>query len=157
MTPRVLADLIAHHAAALVLFARQWCDCPEDAVQEAFCNLARTPRPDDPVAWLYRVVRNAAVDAGRSARQRARRERVAARPVLWFAETDIDGLDAGAAVAALEALAPGPREVIVARLWGGLTLEQAGVAAGCSVSTAHRRYEAGIAALRERLGAACPK
>lgn len=157
MTPRVLADLLADHAAALVLFARQWCDCPEDAVQEAFCKLARAAPPADPVAWLYRVARNAALDAGRSARQRVRRERAAARPVLWFAEGGVDGLDAATAVAALESLAPDLREVIVARLWGGLTLDQAAVAAGCSVSTAHRRYEAGIAALRERLGVACPK
>jgi DNA-directed RNA polymerase specialized sigma24 family protein len=157
MTPRALADLIADHAAALVLFARQWCDCPEDVVQEAFCKLARASPPDDPAAWLYRVARNAALDAGRSARQRVRREQAAARPVLWFAEGAVDGLDAGTAVAVLESLAPEMREVIVARLWGGLTLEQVAEAAGCSVSTAHRRYEAGIAALRERLGVACPK
>ena len=157
MTPRVLADLIADHAAALVLFARQRCDCPEDVVQDAFCKLATAAPPDDPAAWLYRVVRNAALDAGRSTRRRARREQAAARSVRWFAESEIDGLDAGAAVAALESLAPEMREVIVARLWGGLTLEQIAAAAGCSVSTAHRRYEAGIAALRERLGVACPK
>jgi RNA polymerase sigma factor (sigma-70 family) len=157
MTPRVLANLIADHAAALVLFARQLCDCPEDVVQDGFCKLATSAAPDDPVAWLYRVVRNAAIDAGRSTRQRAKREQVAARSVLWFAESAVDGLDAETAVAALEALAPEMREVIVARLWGGLTLDQIAIAAGCSVSTAHRRYEAGIAALRERLGVACPK
>lgn len=158
MTPRLLADLIAAHAAALVLFARQWCASPEDVVQEAFCKLVvlRTP-PDDPAAWLFRVVRNAAIDAGRSDRRRVRREQSAARPVHWFAEPEVDGLDAEAAVAALEALPPDQREVIVARLWGGLTLEQIAAAAGSSVSTAHRRYEAGVAALRERLGVTCPK
>jgi RNA polymerase sigma-70 factor (ECF subfamily) len=156
MTPRVLADLIADHAAALVLFARQWCACPEDVVQEAFCKLVRvrTP-PADPAAWLFRAVRNAAIDAGRVARRRARREQSAARPEQWFADPEADGVDA--AVAALAALPAGQREVIVARLWGRLTLEQAAAAAGCSVSTAHRRYEAGIQALRERLGVTCPK
>jgi len=158
MTPRQLAELIAAHAAALVLFARQWCDSPEDVVQEAFCKLATTGQsPDDPAAWLFRVVRNAAIDAGRSARRRVKREQSAARPVRLFAEPEIDGLDAEAAVAALESLPPELREAIVARLWGGLTLEQVAAAAGCSVSTAHRRYEAGIAALRERLGVTCPK
>jgi RNA polymerase sigma-70 factor (ECF subfamily) len=156
MTPRQLADLIAAHAAALVLFARQWCDSPEDVVQETFCKLVRlrTP-PADPAAWLFRAVRNAAIDAGRVTRRRARREQSAARPEQWFTEAEVDGLDA--AVAALESLPPEQREVIVARLWGGLTLEQAAAAAGCSVSTAHRRYEAGIQALRERLGVTCPK
>jgi DNA-directed RNA polymerase specialized sigma24 family protein len=47
--------------------------------------------------------------------------------------------------------------VIVARLWGGMTLEQVAAVAGCSLTTAHRRFEAGIAALRERLGVTCPK
>ena len=157
MTPSVLADLIADHAAALVLFARQWCDCPEDVVQDAFCKLVTTSWPDDPGAWLYRVVRNAAIDAGRSTRRRVKREQVAARSVRWFAECEIDGLDAESAVAALESLDPEMREVIVARLWGGLTLEQIASATGCSASTAHRRYEAGITALRERLGVTCPK
>jgi RNA polymerase sigma-70 factor (ECF subfamily) len=156
MTPRQLADLIATHAAALVLFARQWCDCPEDVTQEAFCKLVglRAP-PNDPAAWLFRAVRNAAIDAGRMKRRRTKREQSAARPEQWFAEAEAEGGEV--AVAALQSLAPEQREVIVARLWGGLTLEQAAAAAGCSVSTAHRRYEAGIQALRERLGATCPK
>ncbi|HXD87998.1 MAG TPA: sigma-70 family RNA polymerase sigma factor [Urbifossiella sp.] len=157
MTPRLLANLIADHGAALVLFARQWCDCPEDAVQDGFCKLAAAAVPDDPAAWLYRVVRHAAIDAGRSQRRRAIRERTAARSVRWFVEPEIDGLDAEAAIAALESLPAELREAIVARLWGGLTLEQLAEMAGCSISTAHRRYEAGIAALRERLGVECPK
>ncbi|MDB5307321.1 MAG: sigE 8 [Gemmataceae bacterium] len=158
MTPRQIADLTAAHAAALVLYARQWCDTPEDVVQDAFCKLVvpGTP-PADPTAWLFRVVRNAAVDAGRSARRRVRREQAAARPVRWFVEAEVDGLDAETAVSALESLPPDLREVIIARLWGGLTLEQIATAAGCSVSTAHRRFEAGIAALRERFGVPCQK
>ena len=41
--------------------------------------------------------------------------------------------------------------MIVARLWGGLTFEEVGRLAGCSPPTAHRRYQAGLAELRERL------
>ena len=156
MTPRQVASLIDAHAAALRLYARQWTVAPDDAVQEAFGRLMTTT-PDDPVAWLYRVTRNAAIDAGKAESRRKRREQVAAKPERWFAEAARDGLDAATAVAALEALPAELREVIVARLWGGLTLDQIAVASGCSVSTAHRRYEAGVAALRERLGVACPK
>lgn len=155
MTPRQLADLIALHGPALVLFARQWCDGPEDVVQEAFVKLAVVRPPDDPLAWLYKVVRNAALDAGKAARRRAARERSAARPERWFAEPAVDGLDAAAAVDALEALPDDLREVIVARLWGGLTFDQIGAAAGYSVATAFRRFEAGLAALRGRLGVRC--
>ncbi len=157
MTVRPLAELIDRHAAALALFARQWCAVPDDVVQDAFCRyVVQSPPPNDPAAWLFRVVRNLAMDAGKAERRRRAREGRVAK-AEWFAEREIDGLDAEAAVAALEALPAEPREVIVARLWGGLTLEQVAAATGCSVSTAHRRYETGIAMLRERLGVACPK
>jgi RNA polymerase sigma factor (sigma-70 family) len=158
MTASETAGLIAAHAAALTLFARQWCDSPEDAVQEAFCKLVRLGvPPTDPHAWLFQVVRTTAIDIGRSNRRRQNREAVTARPERWFAETTVEGLDADTAVAALEALPAEQREVIVARLWGGMTLEQIAEVAGCSITTAHRRFEAGIQALRERLGVACPK
>jgi RNA polymerase sigma factor (sigma-70 family) len=158
MTARQIAELIASHAAALALFARQWCDSPEDAVQDAFCKLVRQPvQPGDPVAWLFKVVRTTAIDRGRADRRRAKREERSAKPERWFAETESEGMDAEVAVAALEALPAELREVIVARLWGGMTLEQITGVAGCSLTTAHRRFEAGIAALRERLGVECPK
>ena len=59
MAPDFLSQLLDNHSAALVLYARQWCVVPEDVVQEAFLKLAtqRSP-PEQPVAWLYRVVRN---------------------------------------------------------------------------------------------------
>jgi RNA polymerase sigma factor (sigma-70 family) len=157
MTPTDLARLIDSHAAPLVLYARQWCDVPEDVVQEAFLKLVRHDRPpEDPVAWLYRVVKNGAIDASKIARRRHRRESAAAQPARWFVEPEVDGLDAETAVAALERLAPEQREVIVARHWGGLSFEQIAVAAGCSASTAFRRYSAGVEILRELLGVPCP-
>src|SRR5205814_8460854 len=130
-----LADLIDGHAAALVLFARQWCTAPEDVVQDTFCKLAaQSAPPNDVVAWLYRVVRNAALDAGRADRRRQRREAAVARPVQWFDEAAIDGLDAARAVAALESLAAEQREVVIARRRGGVALEKIAAVVGCSVS-----------------------
>jgi RNA polymerase sigma factor (sigma-70 family) len=158
MTASETADLIAAHAAALTLFARQWCNCPEDAVQDAFCKLVRLPTPpNDAHAWLFRVVRTTAIDLGRSAQRRHSREAAIARPESWFVETEVDGLDAEAAISALESLPAEQRELIVSRLWGGMTLDQLADVAGCSTSTAFRRYEAGIQALRERLGVTCLK
>jgi RNA polymerase sigma factor (sigma-70 family) len=158
MTAIQTAELIAAHAAALILFARQWSDSPEDAVQEAFCKLVRlrTP-PTDPIAWLFKVVRTTAIDLGRSARRRQSREAATARPEQWFEEAEVEGLDAEAAIAALESLPEEQREAIVGRLWGGMTLEQCASVAGCSISSAHRRFEAGIQSLRERLGVTCQK
>lgn len=141
------------HAAQLMLYARQWTDAPEDAVQEAFLKLVgQRVAPDDPLAWLYRVTRNLALDAGKSRRRRQHRETVAARSPTWFVETAVAGLDADAAVAALERLPADQREVIVARLWGGLSFEQIASIAGCSASSAHRRFGAGIETLRRLLG-----
>jgi RNA polymerase sigma factor (sigma-70 family) len=158
MTGPEVASLIDAHAAALRLFARQWCESPDDAVQDAFCKLVTCPIvPDDAAAWLFRTVRNAAIDRGRADARRKRRERLSAKPERWFEERAIAGMDAAVAIAALDALPGEQREIIVARLWGGLTLEQAAAAAGCAVSSAHRRYEAGIEALRERLNVPCPK
>jgi RNA polymerase sigma-70 factor (ECF subfamily) len=158
MDARRLAELIDAHASTLVLYARQRCATPEDVVQDAFCKLAAARSwPGDPAAWLFRVVRNAAIDAGRSERRRQLREVSVARPERWFVEPAIEGLDADMAVAALEGLPAEQREAIVARLWGGLTFEQFGQVAGCSASSAHRRFEAGIEALRKKLGESCPR
>ena len=157
MSPTNFARLIDAYAAPLVLYARQWCDAPEDVVQEAFLKLVRQSRPpEDAAAWLYRVVRNGAIDAVKMARRRQHRESAAARPVRWFVEPEVDGLDAETAVAALERLAPEVREVIVARFWGGLSFEQIALVAGCSASTAFRRYSAGVQDLRDKLGVICP-
>jgi len=152
-----LTALIDAHAGPLVLYARQWCGAPEDVVQDAFLKLVCQARPPrDSVAWLYRVVRNGALDAAKLARRRHQRESAAARSVRWFVEPEVDGLDAETVVAALERLVPELREVIVARHWGGLSFEQIAEVAGCSARTAFRRYTAGIDDLREHLGVICP-
>ena len=80
-TADVLGRLFDRYAASLALFARQWCHCPEDVVQEALIELAAQARmPDDPAAWLYRVVRNKAITALRSRQRRRRHETALADP-----------------------------------------------------------------------------
>jgi RNA polymerase sigma factor (sigma-70 family) len=157
MGPEHLGRLVERHAAALVLYARQWCAAPEDVVQEAFLKLvAQRPPPDNPLPWLYRVVRNGALTTVRTQRRRHRHEAAAAaRAPAWFV-ADTELIDVEAATAALGALPLDEREVIVAHLWGGLSFEQIADVAGCSSSTAHRRYVAGLATLRERLRIPCP-
>ena len=154
MTASQLTEWIDAHAGALTLFARQHCCDPEAVVQDAFCKLARSRNAViDPVAWLYRVVRNGAIDAGKAERRRKKRESQRAKPEAWF---DGDSADADEAVIALQALPPDQREVIVLRIWSGLKLEQIASACDCSVSSVHRRYETGLQTLRERLGATWP-
>src|SRR6266542_5065648 len=114
MAPEQLGRLVDQHAAALVLYARQWCAAPEDVVQEAFIKLlAQKTPPSHPVAWLYRVVRNAALSAARSARRRKQHETAAAgRTPPWFAAPDPSGLDAAEATDDLQRLPLDQREII---------------------------------------------
>lgn len=159
MGPDQLAELVDRYAAALVLYARQWCATPEDVVQTAFLKLVRigTP-PDNLLPWLYRVVRNGAIDASRAARRRTRYETAAADSApKWFSPSyDPTGLDAKAAAASLATLPAETREIIVAHLWGGLTFEQIAQAVGSSAATCYRRYAAGLETLRQKLGAERP-
>ncbi len=158
ITREAVTRLWDDHSAALVLYAQQWCDTPEDVVQEAFLLLVRqVVAPENPVGWTYRVVRNRAINASRSSGRQARREAAVAHPGQpWFETADGDRLDAAAATDALKQLPRDQREVIVARLWGGLSFEEISRLTGSSTSTAYRRYQQGLSALRERLGVACP-
>jgi RNA polymerase sigma-70 factor (ECF subfamily) len=153
--PELLGRLLDEHGDALTLYARGWCEAPEDVVQDALVQLMRQPRlPERVVPWLYRVVRNGAISASRAAGRRRRHEALAGRrDEIWFVLAPGERLDAVAATRALQELSEEQRETIVARLWGGLTFEDIAELTGASSSTAHRRYEAGLAALRERLGA----
>ena len=155
--PELLGRLFDAHAAALRLYACQWCDGTEaeDVVQEAFLSLARQAGvPDQIAAWLHRVVRNAAISAGRSRIRRQKREARASSDEAWFSSVD-DQLDARSATRLLAEIELDCREVIVARLWGGLTFDQIARLQSCSLTTAHRRYQQGLAQLHERLERPC--
>jgi len=155
ITADILTRLLDEHGSALVLYARQWCDAPEDVVQEAVLQLVRQPAaPENLAGWMYQVVRNLALNASRASHRRARHEAEAAflrEP--WFTTSADDRLDAAAAAEALSALPIEERETIVARLWGGLSFEEIARLTGSSTSSVHRWYHQGLAALRERLGA----
>lgn len=155
--PDRLVRLLDNHAAALELFAAQWTDQPADIVQEAFLRLAeQSPIPDRILAWLYRVVRNTALSAARSESRRVRHERAAAefRPP-WFRDNGQNAIDAQAATQALRELPAEQREIVVARIWGGLSFEEIGRLVGVSSSTAHRRYLRALGQLRKQLGVTC--
>jgi RNA polymerase sigma-70 factor (ECF subfamily) len=149
--------LLDRHAAALELYAGQLCDCPEDVVQEALIQLVgQATTPADVVAWLYRVVRNKALNASRAAKRRRRREADAAEQrVACLHGSEL--IDAEAVAAALATLSGEQREVLVAHVWGELPFEQIGQMMDTSASTAHRQYQAALSRLRERLGVSCPQ
>ena len=152
LEPTVLGQLYRQHAPALRLYARQWAGSAEDdLVQDAFVSLAQqSPPPERILPWLYRVVRNGALSSQRAAGRRRQRERRAGTPEAWFSPVD-DQLDAAEATRLFAELEVELREVIVAKLWGGLTFEDIAQLVGCSLATAQRRYQTGLARLRERL------
>ena len=151
--PRRLVRLLDDRAAALELYAAQWTECPADVVQEAFIRLAaQTQIPENVVPWLYRVVRNMAISARRSTNRRRRHEAAAAsQSESWFLRSDGDEIDARAAAKAVGELEDNLREVVVARIWGGLTFDEIAELVDASSSTVHRRYEAALQQLRTRI------
>jgi RNA polymerase sigma-70 factor (ECF subfamily) len=158
MELRRLTEQIAPRSAGLCLYARQWLDAAaaEDVVQQALVSLlSMSTVPTDPVAWMYRVVRNAALDEAKARRRRRTRERESAQ-VEWFMPTTDGVLDAATAQRALQHLPAEFREVILLRIWGELGFASIASVLGCSVSTAHSRYAAALSALRIRLEKSCP-
>ena len=150
-----LAQRVMERSGSLALYARQWvadAASAEDAVQEALTSLlAQRQPPNDPLAWMYRAVRNAAIDQSRSTSRRRRREQVIAGARREWFESSPDALiDARTAEAALSQLPPPSREIVVLRIWGELGFAQIADVMQMSLSTVHDRY---VAALRQMRGA----
>lgn len=159
-----VTELFRAHSGAMVLYARQWLDREnaQDVVQEAFVALLSQRRePDDPKAWMYRVVHNAAMDRGRRAARERKHYQIARRQMAGKTEELFESrsgaaLDARVAEAALAGLPPELREIIVLRVWGGLSIQQAAAVSGSSAGTVHRRYHEGLRQLRAILEKPCP-
>ena len=156
ISPTELGEWFHVHGAALVLYARQWLerDAAEDVVQDVFLRLmSQRSAPDNPRAWLFRAVRNAAISGLRSQK---RREARAARPQAdrppWFEPRPDERLDAAAAQQVLAGLPEEQREVVVLRIWGELTLREIGELLAEPVSTVFSRYQAALNAIRQRMG-----
>jgi RNA polymerase sigma factor (sigma-70 family) len=150
-----LAELIESQAGSLRLWIRSRTAACEDVVQEAFCRLAvEEPPPDNPVAWLYRVCRNLAEKQRLADHRRRQREKARAQPETSGNER-ADSLELAETLAAVAGLEDELREVLVARIWGQLSLEEIGRLCGISTTTAHRRYQASLKALKSKLVSPC--
>ena len=149
----LVSRLFDSHARALMLYARQLCTDPEDAVQEAFLKLSeQRSAPREPLPWLFRVVRNEALMASRSNRRRTQREsRAAETKEAWFRNSSPESSDQAAVAAAVARLPLDQREIVTAHLWGGLTFREIGDLMGTSDSSAHRGYQQALERLRREL------
>ncbi|MEX2171299.1 MAG: sigma-70 family RNA polymerase sigma factor [Pirellulales bacterium] len=145
------------HGAALVLLARQWVGGradAEDVIQEAFIRFWRSrERVAEPVGYLYACVKRCALDWRRGCERRSRREQAIARPEAEsrFAASLEDRERRDAIEAALVHLPEKQAEVLVMRIWGGLSFPQIAVAVEVSVDTAASRYRYALERLREQL------
>ncbi|HEY4232318.1 MAG TPA: sigma-70 family RNA polymerase sigma factor [Lacipirellulaceae bacterium] len=165
-----LTQAVAGRAAGLALYARQWVDAAtaEDVVQEALVALVAHhqrwrnfadpgSRLEKPLAWIYRTVRNGAIDRARSAARRRRREQaVAQMRGSWFELRPDVQLDSQAAEQALRQLPAEHREVVVLRIWNDLRFVEIAEILGLGVSTVHDRYNAALKQLRLALEKPCP-
>jgi RNA polymerase sigma-70 factor (ECF subfamily) len=146
----LIAEMLDRHAAALALYARQWTSEADDCVQEALVELARQPAPpDNPVAWLYRVVRNRALNAVRAEGRRSSHELLAAEQRAVRKASEADPAEASELNDSLAALDVATREIVVLRVWGGLAWQEIAELVGGSKSSAQRTYTQALEQLRQ--------
>lgn len=159
ITASELAKLLDEHANPLRLFASQWSNSPDDCVQEAFVQLAaQRPKPDSPIAWLYQVVRRRALNDLRGNTRRAMREKQVARMDVSSsnpADQLLSDERQQQIQASLERLPAESRELIVLRIWSGLTWSEIGDLTGCSTSAAQRRFVNALKLMKDDLETKC--
>ena len=139
---------LGRHGPALVLYARQWCRTrpdSEDAVQDGFVRFWKS-RQDagagapsqvrDETAYLFACVRTAALDLARAAGRRRHHE---GNVSAFEAPADREDLREVVEVA-LEKLPEEQREVLVLKIWAGLTFAQIGELLAIPANTASSRY-----------------
>jgi RNA polymerase sigma factor (sigma-70 family) len=159
-------DLFLAHRSALIDYAQPIVGCrarAEDVVQEAYLRFAaatdREPADDrilQPVGYLYRIVRNLAVDWARHLAQEDRpppavMEKVAsAAPSPERAALDRDQLRI--VVTALAELPPRTRLAFELHRLQGETFHAVARRLGISVGLAHRLVKDALTHCAERLG-----
>ena len=162
-------EWLRRHVSQLLLFARQQSRSPEDAediLQDALVRLARKEAAGEFVggqeAWLSYVlasIRRLAVDYGRKADRRQRREDEAcsADPAQdactdpWFSSSAADEELKQFMEMQLKKLPSKFSEVIVLKIWGEQTFLQIAETLEISQNTVASRYRYGIDMLRKAL------
>lgn len=155
-------DWFEVHGPKLLLCARQWTRSladAEDVVQEAFVRFWRHQRQlgGEPMPLVLTSIRRAACDLARRAARRHSREDGASidQPEPPLFATPLEGQERRQAIeAALRQLDAAQREVLVLKIWGGLTFAEIAAQLGIPLNTAASRYRYALIALREHLTAA---
>lgn len=152
ITETDLKTLVDELGPSLVLFARQWCSCPDDALQEALIELVqKEPVPRCSKAWLFRVVRHKAMNLARSERRRNHYESSASGLDVWFEPDAGSRMDAALAMQWIEQLPDVQRQIVTARIWGELTFEQIAEVVDRPTATVFRLFREALDTLRQQM------
>ena len=163
---KALEKLYKEHRQGLYTYALSLTHSPqmaEDAIQTGFlgvlkrdCGRKDLAKYDNLVAYVFRSVRNAAVDLGRS----SMRQRDLSELLFRTLEPKI-GIDPGEVCLmnerneilrqAIDKLEPKDRETVVLKLFAGLTFEQAGETIATSPKTVATRYRRALDKLQNQL------
>ena len=120
----------------------------EDIVHNVFLRALRgdLALPESPLAYFYRAVKNAALNARRD----RRRESPLPVDCDWLVHKGGDRTVSLALQNGLDRLPADQREIVILLHWSGLTFEEAGEALGISANTAASRYRYALKNLREQ-------
>lgn len=152
LTREGVRRLYEQHAPALLLYARSFVPdgaAAEDVLHQVFAKLLRgeTTVPDAPLAYLYRAVRNAALNARRN---RAKDVGLDSQEA-WFQQR-ADGQESSVALqCALRELPEEQRDAVILHIWAGMTFEEMAESTGVPANTAASRCRYGLEKLRDRL------
>ena len=151
------AAWMEQHGSALVLLAQQYVSCradAEDVVHEAFVSFWRSRhQAQDRTAYLFTCVKHAAANWLRSRKRRAHREAAIARPEVetWFTG-DLENSERQKELLGVMAGLPADqREVLVMKIWGGLSFPQIALALELSPNTVTSKYRYALDKLRAHL------
>lgn len=138
------------------LFARQQTRTDadaEDVLQEAVVKLWGDKRQAVTPGMVFGQIRRSAIDWARKESRRSKREEEYAREAgegLWFVEGGPgSGLDVEGA---LRSLAGEQQEVLILKIWCGLSFAEIGQALDLSANTAASRYRYGLEGMRRYFG-----
>ena len=153
-TPDEWRTWLREKGPCFLLFARQQTrqeadaeDILQDALVESWQRAGRMP--DD--ALVFSTIRRRSIDLARSADRRALREEEYYHGNAWFAP-EMDQRETRQILEnAVKTLVPAYREVLVLKLWGGLTFQQIAETLGVPANTAASRYRYAIEELRQSL------
>ncbi|MEM7396112.1 MAG: sigma-70 family RNA polymerase sigma factor [Verrucomicrobiota bacterium] len=146
------------HAPAMLLYARQitgnHADA-EDALQNGFVRAfsGKSEPPENPVPWIYRAIKWAALDILRSRKRRNQLDdqlRDDAGAEAWFKPGEPESGDAEL-LEKLSRLRPEHREIISLKIWSRMTFKEIAGVLDIPANTAASRYRYALDALRKTI------